>query len=418
MRLSKAFGIAIALVVTLSLVLSACAGAPATPTPTKAAEPTKPAPAATKGAEPAKPAAEAKPASKAPSGEPIKIGVIFPFTGRYAPMGDPMKKTAEMLQDTINAKGGIAGRPLQLIIYDDEGDQAKSLQMADRLISQDKVVAIVGPIPTANAQAVTEVAERNKVPILYSNPTASIWQGKKYVFQINHDDNMQAEAVINYIGKTLGKKSIAILHDANPYGTFGQQVVKAIAEKRGIKVVAIEKYAGEDRDVTPQLTKIKNSGAEAMVMWGVNPVPAIAVKQLRQLGSTIPVAGSDAFYSPVFIETAGEAAEGTTSVTALNTDNPDAEQAQLLTLYKTKYNAVPPPFAAFAWDGINIFKAAIEKSGGKTDADSILQGMFAIKGFKGAMGTRNFTEQDHNGLSADSLTMAQVKGGKWVMLPK
>ncbi|MCL5959894.1 MAG: ABC transporter substrate-binding protein, partial [Chloroflexi bacterium] len=229
----------------------------------------------------------------------------------------------------------------------------------------------------------------------------------------------QAEAVINYLDKKLGKKNIAILHDANPYGTFGQQVVKATAEKRGMKVTTIEKYGGEDRDVTPQLTKIKNSGADAMVIWGVNPVPGIAVKQLRQLGSTIPVAGSDAFYSPVFIETAGsEAAEGTVSVTALNTDTPDAEQAALLTPYKAKYNAVPPPFAAFAWDGINLFKAAIEKSGGKTDSDSIVQGLLAIKGFKGAMGTRNFTEQDHNGLSADSLTIAQVKGGKWVMLPK
>jgi branched-chain amino acid transport system substrate-binding protein len=280
---------------------------------------------------------------KAASGEPIRIGAIFPYSGRYAPMGEPMKKSIDLAQETINAAGGIAGRPMQVVFYDDEGDQAKSLQLADKLINQDKVVAIIGPIPTANAQAVTEAAERAKVPILYSNPTKSIWEGKKYVFQINHDDAMQAEAVINYVDKKLGKKNVAILFDANPYGTTGSQFAKAAAEKHGMKVVAMEKYAGEDRDVTPQLTKIKNAGADALVLWGVNPVPAIATKQLRQLGLNIPVVGSDAIFSPVFIEFAGaDAAEGVNSITALNTDSPNTVQAQLVNSYKAKYDSVPP----------------------------------------------------------------------------
>ena len=120
----------------------------------------------------------------------------------------------------------------------------------------------------------------------------------------------------------MKKKSIGILHDANPYGTLGAQVAAAAAEKHGIKVTADEKYAGTDTDVTPQLTKIKNSGAEALVLWGVPPVPSIATKQLRQLGSTIPILGADAMFSPAYISLAGEASEGTYSVTALNTDSP------------------------------------------------------------------------------------------------
>ena len=427
MRPSKAWGIAIALLVTLSLILSACSGAQSTSTgtnqakpaePTKAAEQAKPAPTSSTAPESSKPSAEAKPASKAPSGEPIKIGAILPVSGQYAPMGDPMKKSIELAQETINAAGGIAGRPLQLVIYDDEADQAKSLQLTDRLINEDKVVAIIGPVPTACAQGDTQEAEKYSIPEMYSNPTAAIWKGKKYIFHINHDDNMQAEALVNYIDKKLGKKSIAILYDANPYGSNGSQLAKAAAEKRGLKVTDMEKYGGQDRDVTPQLTKIKDSGAEALVIWGVNPVPAIAVKQLRQLGSKIPVVGSDALYSPVFIQLAGDAAEGTSSVTALNTDHPDAEQSNLVNLYKAKYNTVPPLFAAFAWDATYLFKAAIENAGGKTDANSIVQGLTTLKGFKGAMGPRNFTADNHNGLSADSLSIAQVKDGKWITLPK
>ena len=397
----------VALLVALVLVISACA-TPA-PTPVPPPPPTT-APAATTASQPTA-------ASQAPSGESIKIGAIFPISGQYAPMGGPMNNAALLVQDTINAAGGIAGRPMQWVIYDDEGNQAKSLQLTDKLISQDKVVAIVGPIPTANAQADTEVAEKAKVPELYTNPTLSIWQGKTYIFQINHDDAKQAEALLTYIEKTLQKKSIAILHDANPYGTLGAQVAAEAAKKHGITVTDDEKYAGTDTDVTPQLTKIKNSGAEALVLWGVPPVPSIATKQLRQLGSNIPVLGSDAMFSPAFIQLAGDASEGVYSVTSLNTDSPNAVQAKFVTPYKAKYGSVPTVHAAFVWDAAYLLKAAIEKTG-KTDGDSIVAGLVANPSFVGVMGPRNYTKDDHNGLSADSLIITQVKGGKWVMLSK
>lgn len=328
-----------------------------------------------------------------------------------------MNNAAQLVQDVINASGGIMGRPMQWVIYDDEGNQAKSLQLTDKLISQDKVVAIVGPIPTANAQADTEVSEKAKVPQLYTNPTLSIWQGKTYIFQVNHDDAKQAEALLNYVQKTLQKKSIAILHDANPYGSLGAEVASAAAKKLGITVTADEKYAATDTDVTPQLTKIKNSGAEALVLWGVPPVPGIATKQLRQLGSTIPVLGSDAMFSPAFIQLAGEASEGVYSVTSLNTDSPNAVQAKFVTPYNAKFGSVPTVHAAFVWDAAYLLKAAIEKNG-KTDADSIVAGLTSNPTFVGVMGPRNYTKDDHNGLSADSLVITQVKGGKWVMLSK
>lgn len=413
MRTSKSYLARVLLLAALALALFACAAPPtATPQPTAAPQATA-APAATAAAQPTQPAA-----GKAPAGEPVKIGAIFPISGQYAPMGGPMNNAALLVQETVNASGGIAGRPLQFIIYDDEANQAKSLQLTDKLISQDKVVAILGPIPTANAQADTEVAEKAKVPMLYTNPTVSIWEGKTYIFQINHDDAKQAEALLNYIDQVLKKKSIAILHDANPYGTLGAQVASASAQKRGIKVTADEKYAGTDTDVTPQLTKIKNSGAEVLVLWGVPPVPSIATKQLRQLGSTIPILGADAMFSPAYISLAGEPSEGTYSVTALNSDNPNEVQAKLVKPYSAKYGTVPTIHASFVWDGTYLLKAAIEKSGGKTDADSIVQGLISNPTFVGVMGPRNYTAKDHNGLSADSLWIGQVKGGKWVILPK
>lgn len=403
------------------LIMAAVACAP-TPTPAPTLAPPTAVPQPTTAPQPTVASTTAAPAATtAPrpvSGDPIKVGVILPISGQFAPMGGPMNNAAQLVQDTINASGGIAGRPLQFVVNDDEGNQAKSLQLTDKLISQDKVVAIIGPIPTANAQADTEIAEKAKVPMLYTNPTLAIWQGKSYIFQINHDDAKQAEALLTYVEKTLQKKNIAILYDANPYGTLGSQVAADAAKKRGIQVTAAEKYATTDTDVTPQLTKIKNSGAEALVLWGVPPVPSLATKQLRQLGSTIPVLGSDAIFSPAFISLAGDASEGVLSVTALNTDNPNPVQARLVTPYTAKFGAVPTVHASFVWDGAYLLKAAIEKSGGKTDGDSIVQGLAANPTFVGVMGARNYTAQDHNGLNADSLTIGQVKGGKWIMLSK
>ncbi len=169
--------------------------------------------------------------------------------------------------------------------------------------------------------------------------------------------------------------------------------------------------------MTPQLTKIKNSGAEALVLWGVPPVPSIATKQFRQLGSTIPVLGSDAMFSPAFIQLAGDASEGVYSVTSLNTDSPNAVQAKFVTPYSAKYGTVPTVHAAFVWDATYLLKAAIEKNS-KTDSDSIVAGLLANPSFVGVMGPRNYTKDDHNGLSVDSLIITQVKGGKWIMLSK
>ena len=403
----------VALLMALVWVISGCAAPTAVPAPaaTSAPQPTA-APAVTAAQQPT-----TAPAVKAPTGDPIKIGAILPISGQYAPMGGPMNNSALLVQDSVNAAGGIAGRPLQFVIYDDEASQAKSLQLTDKLINQDKVVALIGPIPTANAQADTEVAEKARVPMLYTNPTLSIWQGKTYIFQVNHDDAKQAEALLTYVEKTLQKKSIAILHDANPYGSLGAVVAAAAAKNHGITVTTDEKYAGTDTDVTPQLTKIKNSGAEALVLWGVPPVPSIATKQLRQLGSTIPILGSDAMFSPAFISLAGDASDGVYSVTSLNTDSPNAVQAKFVTPYKDKTGAVPTVHAAFVWDATYLLKAAIEKSG-KTDGDSIVQGLLSNPSFVGVMGPRNYTKDDHNGLSAASLVITQVKGGKWVMLSK
>lgn len=412
-RLAKPLALIIVLAFIGGLLLSACSGA-ATPAPAAKQEPPKQAEQGTKQ----EPAKEAKPAAKEGTGEPIKVGVIIPWTGRYAPMGEPIKEAIEFAGEQINASGGVSGRKLDLIFYDDEADQAKATQLANKAINQDKVVAIIGSAVTANSTVIAAAAEKAQIVNMYMGPSAKVREGKKYVFQVNPDVAVEAETLLEYVQKKLNKKAIAVLYDENPYGVESSTAVKEQADKRGVKVVAMEKYGGEDTDVTPQLTKIKNSGAEAILVCGTLPTPAIAIKQVKQLGIDLPFLGETGMATAQFIDVAKEAAEGAYATTVISYDNTPMRQQKFIKDFKAKFGSNPSFFSALGWDSVQIPVAGIQKAGGKTDGDSIAKGIESLKDYQGIVGVRNFTPTNHNGLSYESLFIMTVKGGKWVEVPR
>ena len=419
MRAHRGFGICIALLLVLSLGLTACGGGQpaASPSPsTSASKAAQPSPSSSQSTAPSA-SASTSASTKAPAGDPIKFGALVPFTGRYAPMGEPSKKAIDLTEEYINKQGGIAGRPLKMIVYDDEADQAKAAQLADRLINQDKVVAIIGPIPTANAQAVTEIAERAKVIDIYQNPTSSIWVNKKYIFQATANDKLEIARMIQ-IMKKLGKQNVGILHDANPYGTTAAGVLQEEGGKAGLKFTGVEKYGGEDRDMSPQLTKLKNAGSDVLAIIGVNPAPTIATKQTKQLGINVPIITTSASNNPQFIELAGDAAEGVYSVSFFNPDAPNPALKILAEAHRAKYNQDINSYSVNSWDAIMLIKAGLDKAGGKTDGDSIAAALESLTNYVGAAGTRNLSKTDHNGMGMDAVWPQVVKGGKWVLVPE
>ncbi len=242
--------------------------------------------------------------------QPYVIGGVFSITGGNSPLGEPEKNSMNLFVDMINKEGGIDGHPFEAVIYDDEGDATKCVNMVKKLIDKDNVLAIVGPSLSGNTFAIMPIVEENQVPLISCAASIKITTPvNKWVFKTPQTDVLAVERIYEYL-KTRGITKIAIMTVSNGYGDSGKEQLKAQAPGAGIEIVAEESFGEKDEDMTAQLTKIKGSNAGAIVCWGTNPGPAIVAKNMVQLGITIPLIQSHGVASPKYIEYAGEAANG------------------------------------------------------------------------------------------------------------
>ena len=358
-------------------------------------------------------------AASAYAQDTVKIGVITAFTGKYAPLGVGNRNGLLLAQEKINKEGGILGKRVELIIHDDEGEPAKSGPLAKKVITEDKVVAIIGSTAVVATHAIAAVTEAARIPHIYPNPAVSIWkgpraEGRRFSFHTVPANALDAERVAEYLTHELKVKRVGIIYDANEYGTEGNAVLTATLKRiKGPSVVASEKYQAEDRDLTPVVTKIRNAGAEALVIWGTLPTPAVIVRNAKQIGWNVPVVGSTGLGSPKFIELAGEAANGVVFTSTLRYGRPLPEEAELFNLHIEKYKTPPSIFAGFAWDALFLLKAAMERAGTTTDPIKIRDALENLRGYKGVVGEYNFSPQNHNGLSTKAIVMIRIKEGKW-----
>ena len=207
----------------------------------------------------------------------IKIGGLFSVTGPASFLGEPEKKTLEMLVADLNAKGGINGQKLEAVIYDTAGDATKAVQLATKLIKNDKVVAIIGPSTTGESMAVLALTEKEKIPLISCAAGIKITEpakDRKFTFKTPANDHVAVEKILQYAAR-VKQKNLAILTVTDGFGASGREQLKVSAAQKGFKVVADETYGPKDTDMTPQLTKIRSSKADAIICWGTNPGPAV-----------------------------------------------------------------------------------------------------------------------------------------------
>jgi len=351
-----------------------------------------------------------------------KVGGIFSSTGRASFLGDPEKKTMEMMVEKINAAGGIDGHLLEAVIYDSEGDPAKAVSAVNKLIHKDKVLAIIGPSTTPTTLAIVNFVERAQVPLISCAAGVKITSPvKPWVFKTAQSDLLAVAAVYKHI-QAQGIKKIGIITVSNSFGESGKAQLLDQAADFGIEVVQAESFGAKDTDTTVQLTKIKSAAPEAIVCWGTNPGPAVVAKNVKQLKLDMPLYQSHGVASPKFIELAGDAAEGIILptgkilVTGLLADD-DAQKKILEDYqvdYKAKYKGNVSGFGGYAFDAINILAQALKGSDG--DKNKIRQALESMKNHVGATGEFNFSAQDHNGLSPDAFVMVKIKGGTWTLI--
>ncbi|MDK9716896.1 MAG: ABC transporter substrate-binding protein [Trichlorobacter sp.] len=351
----------------------------------------------------------------------IKIGGLFSVTGPPAFLGEPERNTAKMVVDSINKAGGIKGQKLELVVYDTAGDATKAVQMATKLIKDDKVVAIVGPSTTGESMAVIPVAEREKVPLISCAAGSKITDPvKRYVFKTAQNDGLAVAKIYEYLQKHKQNK-VAILTVSDGFGASGREQLKSLAGKYGMQVVVDDTYGPKDTDMTSQLTKIRGSQAQVLIVWGTNPGPAVIAKNAKQLGLKLPLYMSHGVSSKKFIALAGDAAEGVKlpSGKVIVSDvlpKNDPQKGSLMAYvkdYQNHYKVEGDHFGGHAWDGVMLIKAAIEKGGATTEG--IRSALENIKDFHGIGGTFNFSAGDHAGLNKDAFIMVEIKNKDWVI---
>ncbi|WP_252393392.1 ABC transporter substrate-binding protein [Hydrogenibacillus sp. N12] len=355
------------------------------------------------------------------AGEPIKIGAFFSASGGAAPLGKPELDTVKMLVDELNQKGGIGGRPVELIAYDDKSDQNEAVLAVKKLIESDKVAAIVGGTISGNSLAVIPQVEKAGVPYLSvaaSRQVARPDDGspRKWTFKTAQGDDIVIDKVLEFL-KEQNLTKIAWLNVANAYGSSGRAEFERLAPNYGIEAVAKEEFEATVNDAKAMLTRVKKANPQAIVVWGTVQESAVVTKNIRELGFDVPVIESHGIGNPQFIQLAGEAAENVVFpigriVVADQLPDSDPQKATLLEYkkaYEAKYGTAPSTFGGHAWDAFQILVAAIEKAG--TDPVAIRDAIEGTKNFVGITGVFNFSPDDHTGLTKDSLVIARVKNG-------
>jgi branched-chain amino acid transport system substrate-binding protein len=362
-------------------------------------------------------------ASAALAAAPIKIGALFSVTGPASFLGEPEKNTLELLVKEANAKGGIKGSKIELVIYDTGGDVTKAVQLANKLIKNDHVAAIVGPSTTGETMAVIPVAEKEQIPLISCAAGIKITDPvKKWVFKTPANDHVAAEKILIQAEK-LKQKNIALITVSDSFGSSGREQLKLMAAKRGFKIVADEVYSPKDSDMTPQLYKIKAAKPDAIICWGTNPGPAVITRNMQQLGLKIQLYQSHGVASKKFIELAGpEAAQGIMLPAGklavyqlLKKSDPQAKLLkEYVDSYKKAYGVEPSTFGGYAYDGFEMISAALKK--GAVSPAQIRDAIEKEGRLVGVSGIFNINAHDHNGLDLSAFEMVRIQNGDWTIV--
>lgn len=360
--------------------------------------------------------------------EPIKIGVSGPLTGGSAPMGVSMRDGVKIAVAEINAKGGVLGRQFQLVERDDEAKNERGVQVAQELINKEKVVATVGYANTGVALASQRFYQEAKIPVMNNIATGTAITKQfvapehkdNYIFRIAASDTIQSAMIVEEaIGKHKFTK-VAILADSTNYGQLGREDLEKALTAKGIKPVAVEKFNIKDVDMTAQLLKAKQGGAQAILTYGIGPELAQIANGMEKLGWKVPMIGSWTLSMGNFLDNAGKNGDGARMPQTFIQDATTPKRKSFIDAYQKAYKVdrIPSPVsAAQGYDSIYVLAAAI-KQAGTTDGVKVREALENLtEKVDGVVTTYNkpFTHDDHEAIKTGIPVMGEAKGGHIVL---
>ncbi len=352
----------------------------------------------------------------------IKVGAILATTGGASFLGGPEARSIEMVVEEINAKGGINGDKIEMIIKDSGANPEKAISFAKQLIEEEKVLAILGPSTSGESMKIKKILEEGKTPLLSCgaaevivNPVA------KFVFKTPQKDSFAVKKIYGEM-KKLGISKIAVVAGNTGFGKAGKAQLTKMAPDFGIEIVAAEVYDKKATDLTAVVAKLMaNQDIQAVVNWSIVPAQAIIAKNMRQAGWKVPLFQSHGFGNIKYVEAAGAAAEGIIFpagrlIVAGELPDSDPQKALLLKYtkdYETKFKETASTFGGHGYDAITILAEAVKKAG--NDRAKVRDAIENLKGVAGTGGVFNFSAEDHNGLDINAFVMVTVKDGKFVL---
>lgn len=359
--------------------------------------------------------------------EPIKVGVSGPFTGGSSSMGVSMRDGVKLAVAEINKAGGVLGRQLLLVERDDEAKNERGVQIAQELINKEKVVATVGYINTGVALASQRFYQEAKIPVMNNVATGTLVtqqfkdQPENYIFRNAAHDSIQAPMIVEEAITRRGYKKVAILADSTNYGQLGRADLEKALDLKGVKPVAVEKFNIKDVDMTAQLLKAKEAGAEAILTYGIGPELAQIANGMTKLGWKVPMIGSWTLSMANFIDNAGPGGEGARMPQTFIQEPTTPKRQSFIISYLKTFNPKnaridSPVSAAQGYDSIYLLAAAI-KQANSTEGPKIKAALEDLKApVDGVVTTYNkpFSATDHEAITANIPVFGEVKGQRVV----
>jgi branched-chain amino acid transport system substrate-binding protein len=328
--------------------------------------------------------------------QPVKLGSSFALTGAAAVYGTIQRKAVELAVEEINGQNTVPGVKLDVVYEDDAGAPPTGITVFQKLINQDKVMAIIGPTLSNVALAADPVAQQAQVPVLgVSNTANGVTDIGTFIFRDSLTDAVQIPGAVKKAVERRSVKRAAIFfgNDDAFTKTGGDEFKKALEANR-VQIASTQTFAHTDKDFAAQLTQIKSANPDAIFVAALIAAAVGIVTQARQLlGEAIPIVGNNGFNSPVLTRDAGKAAEGVIIGAAWHISSANAKSQAFTRAFKAKFNQDPDQFAAQAYAGVYILAEAIRKAGATPTRDAIRRHLGEIKSFPTVLGSFSFNAQ-------------------------
>jgi branched-chain amino acid transport system substrate-binding protein len=345
----------------------------------------------------------------------IRIGEFASLTGKEAAFGQSSHKGTLLAIDEINAGGGVLGRKIDFVYEDNRSTPGESATIAKKLITRDKVVALLGEVASGRSLEAAPIAQANHVPMISPSSTnPKVTETGDYIFRVCFTDPFQGKLLAEFAQRTLKAKRVAVFSDVSaPYSVGLAQYFVEPFKAAGGQIVAEQKYTGGDKDFKAQLTAIKAQNPDAIIVPGYYTDVGLIVTQARQLGIKVPMFGGDGWEAPELIQIAGNALEDTYYSTHFSPENSDPAVQKFVAAFKAKFGGeTPDAMAALGYDSAMVLADAIKRAG-TTDGDKVRDALAATRDYAGITGNTTLDAQRNATKPAVIIT---VKDGKFKYL--